>query len=116
MLARDMGLEIGVAKSQATPGVKQKYDEEKHAGTEDSLEDIINHIRAIRPRCMKVTFDDSNLVSDIGTSNLSPIPRDHLLTGELFSKYSIPIPRGCDRYTGLSMHELQSLRDKHLQR
>ena len=111
MLARDMGLASSISKGAATPGAKPKLDEDQHVDKEDSLENS-NHIRDAKPRCMHVSFVDNSLAETIGHAAPPCVPRDHLLTGKLGSLDSIPVPRGHDRFTGLTRAEITSLRSK----
>ena len=102
ILSRDLGFNEST-NSIATPGVKIRYEEEKHAPT-DPLPDIVNAIPAARKGCCRISFND--LTEIIEHSHTDPaIPRDHLLRGRIGASHEFPFPRGHNRLTGLHPSE-----------
>ena len=108
MLARAFDLtKENVPKPPLTPGEKPKHEETEHEEPEENLDDIVASLRAARHECAKVSFVDHADVSLVGAPE---IPWDHELHGPIGSSSLLPVPKGCDLFTGVPKEEIRRRR------
>ena len=118
LLVRDLGLEG--RSSRAAPGEKQTYDEDIHTQAEplEPLEDIVAALTHAANICcsLKEKHLHAHVDKEVAFHECPryyvPHPWMSLLCGPIGKTTSMPVPKGCDRFTGLSHQELANIRNK----